>query len=269
MSRSEDTHADTDTDATDAGPEAYDAGPYLPERGGLPAYRRAAADCQGCPLYENATQTVFGKGVSSARILLVGEQPGDQEDRQGEPFVGPAGRLLGKALEEAGIDRDAAYVTNAVKHFKFTPAAGGKRRIHKAPDLREMTACRPWLLAELRLVHPEVVVALGATAGKALLGTSFRVTRDRGALIPLPYEDDKADRKGEKGENSAGTGEKRVGKGEKSEQDGKAERGVDGKRYVVATLHPSAVLRSDDREAAYAGLVADLKVAAQALEQGR
>ncbi|MFD5073856.1 UdgX family uracil-DNA binding protein [Streptomyces sp. NPDC058371] len=256
MSRSEATHADT---ATDAGPEAYDAGPYLPERGGLPAYRRAAADCQGCPLYENATQTVFGKGVSSARILLVGEQPGDQEDRQGEPFVGPAGRLLGRALEEAGIDRDAAYVTNAVKHFKFTPAVGGKRRIHKAPDLREMTACRPWLLAELRLVHPEVVVALGATAGKALLGTSFRVTRDRGALIPLPYEDDKADGKGEKG----------VGKGEKSEQDGKAVRGVDGKRYVVATLHPSAVLRSEDREAAYAGLVADLKVAAQALEQGR
>jgi DNA polymerase len=207
----------------------YDAGPYLPSRGGLPAHRRAAADCRGCPLYEDATRTVFGKGDESARLLVVGEQPGDQEDRQGEPFVGPAGRLLRRALEEAGIDMDTAYVTNAVKHFKFTrPAGGGKRRIHKAPDLREVAACRPWLLAELRLVRPEIVVALGATAGKALLGTSFRVTKDRGALLPLPPD-------GEPGP------------------------------YVVATLHPSAVLRADDREGAYAGLVSDLKVAAEAL----
>jgi uracil-DNA glycosylase family protein len=216
----------------------YDATPYLPRRGGLTAHRRAAAECRGCPLFENATQTVFGQGDSSARIVLVGEQPGDQEDKRGEPFVGPAGRLLGKALDEAGIDRDTAYVTNAVKHFKFTTSGGGKRRIHKAPDLREMTACRPWLLAELRLVAPEVVVALGATAGKALLGSSFRVTKDRGTLIPMPEED----------ENPAS--------------------GEDAQRYVVATLHPSAVLRADDREAAYAGLLSDLKVAAKALSDG-
>ncbi|EMF51914.1 MULTISPECIES: UdgX family uracil-DNA binding protein [Streptomyces] len=212
---------------TDA--RTYDAGPYLPGRGGLPAHRRAAADCRGCPLWEDTTGTVFGKGDDSARLFLVGEQPGDQEDRQGEPFVGPAGRLLRRALEEAGIDMDTAYVTNAVKHFKFTrPPGGGKRRIHKAPDLREVAACRPWLLAELRLVRPEVVVALGATAGKALLGASFRVTRDRGALLPLPPD------------------------GEPGPQ-------------VVATLHPSAVLRADDREGAFAGLVSDLKVAAEAL----
>ncbi|MGW7267426.1 UdgX family uracil-DNA binding protein [Streptomyces sp. NPDC054842] len=230
------------TTTHDAGPEAYDAGPFLPARGGLPAHRRAAAECRGCPLFENATGTVFGAGDTSARILLVGEQPGDQEDRQGEPFVGPAGRLLDKALEEAGIDRDDAYVTNAVKHFKFTPAAGGKRRIHKAPDLRETAACRPWLLAELRLVRADVVVALGATAGKALLGRSFRVTKDRGTLLPLPAEVAQHARAGERDA---------------------------GERYVVATLHPSAVLRSDDREAAYAGLVADLKVAARALDEDR
>ncbi|MET7702876.1 UdgX family uracil-DNA binding protein [Streptomyces sp. NPDC005485] len=217
---------------------AYDAGPYLPKRGGLPAHRRAAADCRGCPLFEDATRTVFGEGDTSARLVLVGEQPGDQEDRQGEPFVGPAGRLLGKALEEAGIDRSAAYVTNAVKHFKFTRSEGGKRRIHKAPDLRELTACRPWLLAELHLVRPEVVVALGATAGKALLGRSFRVTKDRGTLIPLPEEYD-------------------VEGGDQAER----------KRWLVATLHPSAVLRADDREAAYAGFLSDLRVAARALER--
>jgi len=221
----------------DAGPAAYDATPYLPERGGLPAHRRASAECRGCPLFERATWTVFGKGTSTARIVLVGEQPGDQEDRRGEPFVGPAGRLLDKALTEAGIDRDSTYVTNAVKHFKFVLAENGKRRIHKAPDLRELTACRPWLQAELRLIRPDVVVALGATAGKALLGRSFRVAKDRGTLIPLPDED-----------------------GREAEAGG---------RWVVATLHPSAVLRSDDRDAAYAGLVADLEVAARALREGR
>ncbi|MFF1628427.1 UdgX family uracil-DNA binding protein [Streptomyces sp. NPDC058272] len=232
MSRSDSAHANEGP-----GPDAYDAGPYVPKRGGLAAHRRAAAKCQGCPLYENATQTVFGKGAPTARIVLVGEQPGDQEDKQGEPFVGPAGRLLDKALTEAGIDRDTTYVTNAVKHFKFTLAEGSKRRIHKAPDLRELTACRPWLLAELHLVRPEVVVVLGATAGKALLGRSFRVTRDRGTLIPLPGEDERR-RGGEE-------------------------------RYAVATLHPSAVLRADDREAAYAGLVSDLEVAARALRERR
>jgi DNA polymerase len=236
MSRSNDAHADQDPR-----PDAYDATPYLPKRGGLPAHRLAAAECRGCPLHEKATQTVFGKGAATARIILVGEQPGDQEDKQGEPFVGPAGRLLDKALAEAGIDRDTTYVTNAVKHFKFTLTEGGKRRIHKAPDLRELTACRPWLLAELHLVRPDVVVALGATAGKALLGRSFRVTKDRGTLIPLPDEDEG----------------RHVDEG----------RNEDVVRYVVATLHPSAVLRSDNREAAYEGLVADLEVAARALRK--
>ncbi|MER7394155.1 UdgX family uracil-DNA binding protein [Streptomyces sp. NPDC000151] len=218
----------TGSDSDSAGQE-HDATPYLPRRGGLAAYRRAAADCQGCPLFREATQTVFGAGSTSARIMLVGEQPGDQEDRQGEPFVGPAGGLLHKALREAAIDVDQAYVTNAVKHFKFTTATRGKRRIHKPPSLREMTACRPWLNAELRLVEPEVVVALGATAGKALLGPSFRVTKDRGTLIALPQE---------------------MG-------------------FVVATLHPSAILRSEDREASYAGLVSDLRIAADVLAGNR
>ncbi|MGW5245709.1 UdgX family uracil-DNA binding protein [Streptomyces sp. NPDC004129] len=211
----------------DASAEAYDATPFLPDDGELAAYRRAAADCRGCPLYANATQTVFGSGDTSARVLLVGEQPGDQEDRQGEPFVGPAGHLLDRALAEAGIDRGTAYVTNAVKHFKFTVVPErGKRRIHKAPSLRELSACKPWLRAELDLVRPEVGVALGATAGKALLGSSFRVTKDRGSLLLMPGADE---------------------------------------QYVVATVHPSAILRADDREAAYAGLVSDLKVAARAL----
>jgi len=235
--------------STEPGPAAFDARPFLPKRGGLPAHRRAAAECRGCPLYKDATGTVFGKGTSSARVVLVGEQPGDQEDRQGEPFVGPAGRLLDKALAEAGIDRDTTYVTNAVKHFKFTLAGGGKRRIHKAPDLREMTACRPWLVAELHLVRPEVVVALGATAGKALLGNTFRVTKERGTLIPMPP--DEAD-----GEN-------------RPTRNGDAGEEEPSDCYVVATLHPSAVLRADDREAAYAGLVSDLKVAAQALHGSR
>ncbi|MGW7101776.1 UdgX family uracil-DNA binding protein [Streptomyces sp. NPDC054838] len=211
----------------------YDAGPYLPSRGGLAALRRAAADCQGCPLFENATQTVFGAGSAHARLLLVGEQPGDQEDRQGEPFVGPAGRLLHRALEEAGLGDEDTYVTNAVKHFKFTTAARGKRRIHKAPSLREMSACRPWLAAELRLVTPEVVVVLGATAGRALLGSSFKVGEQRGVLRPMPaLSDDPAD---------AWEGQ------------------------LLATVHPSSVLRSDDREAAFRGLVGDLSVAASAL----
>ncbi|MCE4942160.1 UdgX family uracil-DNA binding protein [Streptomyces sp. VTCC 41912] len=220
----------------------YDAGPYLPRRGGLPAHRRAAADCHGCPLFRNASQTVFGVGTARARLMLVGEQPGDQEDRQGKPFVGPAGGLLDRALREAGIDADQAYFTNAVKHFKFTAATRGKRRIHKPPSLRETTACRPWLVAELRLVAPEVVVALGATAGKALLGTSFRVSKDRGMPIPLVLEN--AAREGAGSETSLG------------------ERAL-----VVATLHPAAVLRAEDREAPYAGLVSDLRVAAEALDR--
>lgn len=179
-------------------PRAYDAEPYLPGRGGLPAHRRAAADCRGCPLHEDATRTVFGKGDESARLLLVGEQPGDQEDRQGEPFVGPAGRLLRRALEEAGIDMDTAYVTNAVKHFKFTrPPGGGTRRIHKAPDLREVAACRPWLLAELRLVRPEIVVALGATAARHCSAAPSGSPRTAARCCPCPRrEADSRDRGG-------------------------------------------------------------------------
>ena len=202
-------------------PDWPTAAAFLPPTRDLPALRAAADGCRGCPLHEHATQAVFGEGPPDARVVIVGEQPGDQEDRQGAPFVGPAGRLLDGALEEAGIDRASAYVTNAVKHFKFKPTA--KRRIHATPDTWEVAACKPWLEAELTAVRPEVVVVLGATAGKALLGPSFRVTRSRGVLLPL------------------------------------------GDAQALATLHPSAVLRSDDREAARAGLVADLRVAAQAL----
>ncbi|WP_269854642.1 UdgX family uracil-DNA binding protein [Streptomyces sp. RPT161] len=209
-------------------PEAYDAGPFVPDGTDLAGLRAAAAGCQGCPLYRDATQTVFGSGDASARVVLVGEQPGDQEDRQGKPFVGPAGRVLMRALDEAGIDPALTYITNAVKHFKFEWDARGKRRIHKAPSLHEVAACKPWLTAELRLIDPEVVIALGATAGKALLGGSFRVTRERGTLLTLPLEGD-------------------------------------GGPPLVATIHPSAVLRADDRETAYQGLLADLRVAAKAL----
>ncbi|MGV9348313.1 UdgX family uracil-DNA binding protein [Streptomyces spiralis] len=216
--------------AAGAPEEAYTAEPFVPERGGLPALRRAAAECRGCPLHLNATQTVFGAGDADARVMLVGEQPGDQEDRQGKPFVGPAGRLLDRALAEAGIDPDETYVTNAVKHFKFTQAEPRKRRIHRAPSLREMTACGPWLAAELAVVEPELIVVLGATAGKALLGSSFRVGEVRGTVL-------------------------------EREIHGRPER-------LVPTVHPSSVLRAqddEDRKAAYGGLVADLKVAARAL----
>ncbi|KJK45332.1 UdgX family uracil-DNA binding protein [Streptomyces sp. NRRL F-4428] len=218
--------------ASDSG-QGYDATPYLPSRGGLPALRRAAADCRGCPLFLDATQTVFGKGPTRSRLMLVGEQPGDQEDVKGEPFVGPAGQLLRRALDEAGLGGEDAYLTNVVKHFKFTPAPRGKRRIHKAPSLREMTACKPWLAEELIRVAPEVLVVLGGTAGKALLGSSFRVGERRGVLLPMP--------------------------------DPFAERPGAAPGRLLATVHPSAVLRADDRQAAFAGLVADLSVAAAVL----
>jgi DNA polymerase len=212
---------------TGAPEDAYTAEPYLPDRGGLPALRKAAAGCRGCPLHRDATQTVFGEGTAKARVMLVGEQPGDQEDRQGKPFVGPAGKLLDRALEEAGIDPAEAYVTNAVKHFKFTRDEPRKRRIHKAPTLREAAACGPWLAAELAVVEPELVVVLGATAGKALLGSSFRVTQVRGTVL---------------------------------------EEEIHGQpRRLVPTVHPSSVLRSDDREAAYRGFVSDLEVAGRLL----
>ncbi|MEU9791635.1 UdgX family uracil-DNA binding protein [Streptomyces sparsogenes] len=217
--------------------DAYTAEPFVPRDADLPALREAAAGCHGCPLHREATQTVFGSGDAAARVVLVGEQPGDQEDRQGRPFVGPAGKVLMRALDEAGIDPTETYVTNAVKHFKFGHLPGrGKRRIHKPPSLREMTACRPWLAAELHLIEPEVIVALGATAGKALLGPSFRVGKQRGMLLPCPPLD---------GHGPAPEAEPR--------------------ECVVATIHPSAVLRADDREAAYQGLVSDLRVVAEAL----
>ncbi|WP_046726491.1 UdgX family uracil-DNA binding protein [Streptomyces humi] len=214
---------------TGAPEEAYTATPFLPDARtpSLAALRRAAAGCRGCPLHRDATRTVFGRGPAHARLMLVGEQPGDQEDRQGEPFVGPAGKLLGRALADAGLDPADAYVTNAVKHFKFTRTEPRKRRIHKAPTLREMSACAPWLAAELTVVAPELIVVLGATAGKALLGSSFRVGEARGTVL-------------------------------ERELHGRPER-------LVPTVHPSSVLRSDDREQAYQGLVADLRVAARTL----
>jgi uracil-DNA glycosylase len=154
---------------------------YLPPRPTLPKLRAAAAGCRACPLWQTGTQTVFGEGAADARVMFVGEQPGDQEDKQGRPFVGPAGRIFDQALELAGIDRDTTYVTNAVKHFKWQPR--GKRRIHAKPTWSEMTACRPWLEAELAVVSPRVLVCLGATAAQSLLGKQFRVTKERGRWV--------------------------------------------------------------------------------------
>ncbi|WP_431902893.1 UdgX family uracil-DNA binding protein [Nonomuraea sp. bgisy101] len=159
------------------------AAPFLPERLTLTELRSAAAGCRGCELYRNATQTVFGEGPEGARFLIVGEQPGDQEDRKGAPFVGPAGRILDRGLEEAGIARDEVYLTNAVKHFSFT--LKGKRRIHQKPTAAEIEACTPWLTAEFALVKPKMVVVLGATAARALLGPAFRVTQRRGEVLEL------------------------------------------------------------------------------------
>jgi uracil-DNA glycosylase family protein len=154
---------------------------YVPERPTLPKLRAAAADCRACPLWQTGTQVVFGEGAAHAEVLFVGEQPGDQEDRAGKPFVGPAGRVLDEALELAGIDRSTTYVTNAVKHFKWT--ARGKRRIHAKPTWSEIAACNPWLQAELAVVRPTVLVCLGATAAQALLGKQFRVTKERGTWV--------------------------------------------------------------------------------------
>jgi DNA polymerase len=203
------------------------ARPFVPDSSNLAELRAAAAGCTGCPLYEPATQTVFGEGPRSATIMLVGEQPGDQEDKAGAPFVGPAGHLLDKALVAAGIDRDACYLTNAVKHFKYKPAERGKRRIHQTPSRTEVVACRPWLLAELTAIHPSLVVLLGAVAAKSLLGPSFALTKHRGELLELPTEIDGIPLPG---------------------------------AHVIATVHPSAVLRADDRTAAFNGLVADLQL---------
>jgi uracil-DNA glycosylase len=164
--------------------EALSAAEFVPASRSLPKLRRAASDCRGCPLWGTATQTVFGTGPKKAELMLVGEQPGDREDLEGEPFVGPAGGVLMRALEEAGIDPGAVYLTNAVKHFKWR--ARGKRRLHQTPRAGEVEACKPWLEAELEAVRPTGLLALGATAAKALFGASLRVTRDRGRLIDSP-----------------------------------------------------------------------------------
>jgi DNA polymerase len=153
----------------------------IPARPSLTSLRRAAANCRACPLWRTGTQTVFGAGPARAQVMLVGEQPGDREDRAGEPFVGPAGEVLARALEEAGIERGDVYITNVVKHFKWRQGRG-KRRLHQRPNAEEIEACRPWLESELDVVRPEVVVCLGATAAKALLGSDVRVTRDRGTF---------------------------------------------------------------------------------------
>lgn len=211
------------------------AAAFVPAGVGLDGLRAAAVGCRGCELFEGATQTVFSAGSATARIALVGEQPGDVEDRRGLPFVGPAGQLLDRAMTDAGLDRASAYVTNAVKHFRFRSEAGG-RRIHQTPELAHLTACAPWLRAELSIVDPLVVVLLGATAGKALLGPTFRVTAMRGRLVP---------RAGWADEPAA------VRSG-----------------WFLATTHPSAVLRADDREAAYAALVSDLRTATAVLSGG-
>ncbi|MDQ0380083.1 UdgX family uracil-DNA binding protein [Amycolatopsis thermophila] len=200
-----------------------DAAGFVPDSRSLDRLRSAARGCEGCDLFRNATQTVFGAGPAPAKVLMLGEQPGDKEDVAGEPFVGPAGRLLDRALEEAGVDRGQVYVTNAVKHFKFVPAERGKQRIHKKPSRGEIVACRPWLLAELEAVQPEVVVLLGATAASSLMGPAFKVTAHRGELLPAP-----------------------------DEFSGRPEN-------VLATVHPSSVLRAPDRDEAYAALVADLR----------
>ena len=174
------------TMARRASEPARSAADYLPPKLTLPPLIEASKGCQGCDLYQNATQTVFGEGPVGADLMLIGEVPGDREDREGHPFVGPAGRLLDRALEEADIDRTDVYVTNAVKHFKFEPR--GKRRIHKKPNAEEIRACNPWLEAELEVVKPKVVVCLGATAAQAVIGRSFKVTQHRGEFVDTPLE---------------------------------------------------------------------------------
>lgn len=192
---------------------------FLPATRRLPALRAASASCQGCSLYLHATQTVFGEGEADARIVFVGEQPGDKEDRAGRPFVGPAGHVFDRALAEVGLPRKTAYVTNAVKHFKFQER--GKARLHKRPGAGEIRACRPWLMAELALIRPRALVLLGATAAQAVLGPSFRVTQARGRPVPSELAP-----------------------------------------IVVATVHPSSILRAADdaeRERAFAAFVEDLR----------
>ena len=204
-----------------------DATPFVPETTELNELRDSVQDCRGCSLYLHANQAVFGEGPASAKVMLVGEQPGDKEDKAGHPFVGPAGRVLDEALAAAGIDRAATYVTNAVKHFKFEER--GKVRLHKRPKPGEIRACRPWFLAELAAVRPRVVVLLGATAAQALLGPDFRVTKERGKPLASEFAP-----------------------------------------VLIATVHPSSILRAPDdaaRSAAFDAFVDDLKVVARAAKR--
>ena len=165
--------------------QAPSAAPFVPARHSLSALREAVQDCRGCDLYRYATQAVLGEGPKSARIAMIGEQPGDEEDRRGHPFVGPAGKLLDRALLDAGIDRSTVYVSNAVKHFKFEER--GKRRLHKKPGMSEIKACRPWLEAEMAIIKPRIIVCLGATAAQSILGPQYRLTRERGKFVEHPW----------------------------------------------------------------------------------
>jgi len=219
-----------------------DAADFVPLGASLDRLRAAALACTGCPLHEDTTQTVFSKGPVVARMVFVGEQPGDVEDRRGAPFVGPAGQLLDRAVEQAGLDPATIYTTNAVKHFKHKATATGKRRIHATPEAADVAACRPWLLAEFALLSPDVVVALGATAAKALFGAGFRVTRSRGVLMPWPSCAEQPQDFGHEGDD-----------------------GVREGAFAMATIHPSAVLRADNLDLAFAGLVSDLRLAGSAL----
>jgi uracil-DNA glycosylase family protein len=214
--------------ATSERPDRPGAEQWVPPDADVDAIRAAAPGCRGCELWAPATQVVVSSGNATARVMLVGEQPGDAEDREGAPFVGPAGKLLVRAVEEAGLDRREIYLTNAVKHFRFTPR--GKRRIHQTPDLAHITACRPWVEAELQAVDPEVVVPLGATAVRSVMGPGIKVTQQRGQVVVREAPDG-------------------------------------GERRFVPTVHPSSVLRvpGDDRRAAYEALVADLRVVADLL----
>lgn len=223
------SHHRTRTRTDDDG--AATAAEYFPARRTLPSLRRAAALCRACPLWETGTQTVFGEGRPDAPLVLVGEQPDDVEDRTGRPFVGPAGRMLDRALHEVGISRDDAYVTNAVKHLKWV--AKGKRRLHPRPNAREVGACLPWLEQELELIRPRVLVLMGATAAQALLGRAFRLTRHRGQFVDSPLPPPSP--------------------------------------LVTATIHPSAILRAptgEDRARLLDGLVADLVKVREVLVAG-
>lgn len=210
---------------------------WVPERRTLKTLRAAVQECRGCELYQDASQAVLGDGPTDAPLMVVGEQPGDREDREGKPFVGPAGRLLDKALADADVDPDSVFRTNAVKHFRFS-GTRGKQRIHKSPSRVHVAACGPWLVAELELVQPTGVILLGGTAGKAMFGSSFRVGETRGRLQNWP------------------------------EDFGGAVRSAFEPEWVLPTTHPSAVLRSRDRDEDYELLVRDLRVAHDALASG-